>query len=156
VDERQRVRIRGATPLATSASVVAGTKSATPVVGFVAAMVSELGLGDIPTDHRTARQLRRLSDWATGEGLPLDREVILDPDTVERFVEVGLIGDRSRAPYRAVLRRVGPLSDQTCSLGAEVVGRGPSPGGAALHGGRGPTLAGRRSRPAHGAAPASG
>jgi hypothetical protein len=55
------------------------------------------------------RQLRRLSEWATGEGLPLDREVILDPDTVERFVEVGLAGERSRANYRAVLRRVGPL-----------------------------------------------
>jgi hypothetical protein len=79
------------------------------VAGFVAAMAVELGLEDTPADRRTARQLRRLSDWATGEGLPLDREVILDPDTVERFVEVGLAGYRSRATYRAVLRRVGPL-----------------------------------------------
>jgi hypothetical protein len=70
-------------------------------------MAAELGLGDSPADRRTARQLRRLSDWATGEGFPLDREVILDPDTVERFVEVGLAGDRSRGTYRAVLRRVG-------------------------------------------------
>ncbi len=45
---------------------------------------------------------------ATGEELSLDREVILDPDTVERLVEVGLAGDRSRATYRAVLRRAGP------------------------------------------------
>src|SRR5580658_2659860 len=99
----------GAQSLATSASAVAGPSPTTPVAGFVAAMAAELGLGDSPADRRTARQLRRLSDWATGEGFPLDREVILDPDTVERFVEVGLAGDRSRATYRAVLRRVGPL-----------------------------------------------
>ena len=33
---------------------------------------------------------------------------MLDPDTVERFVALGLVDDRSRATYRAVLRRVGP------------------------------------------------
>ena len=55
------------------------------------------------------RVLARLAAWAVGEGLPLDVEVVLDPDTVERFVAVGLADDRSRATYRAVLRRVGPL-----------------------------------------------
>ena len=53
--------------------------------------------------------LHRLCLWATGEGLALDRELILDPDTVERFVEIGLAGDRSRPTYRSELRRVGPL-----------------------------------------------
>jgi len=71
-------------------------------------MATELSLDDSPGARRTERQLRRLANWATGEGLPLDREIILDPDTVERFIEVGLAGDRSRATYRAVLRRVGP------------------------------------------------
>jgi len=72
-------------------------------------MGSELELGENSADKRTLRQLRRLSDWATSEGMPLDREVILDPDTIERFVEVGLAEDRSRATHRSVLRRVGPL-----------------------------------------------
>lgn len=82
----------------------------TPVESFVRAMAVELGLDDdTPTDYRTRRQLLRLSLWATGEGFALDREVILDPSTVERFAEVALASDRSRATYRAVLRRVGPL-----------------------------------------------
>ncbi|MFI5042509.1 MAG: hypothetical protein ACHQNA_11800, partial [Acidimicrobiales bacterium] len=51
----------------------------------------------------------RLAAWAAGEGLPLDAEVVLDPDTVERFIAVGLVDDRSRATYRATLRQVGPL-----------------------------------------------
>jgi len=58
---------------------------------------------------RVVRVLARLATWAVGEGLVLDAEVVLDPDTVERFVAVGLADDRSRATYRAVLRRVGPL-----------------------------------------------
>ncbi len=58
---------------------------------------------------RTVRVLARLAEWAHGEGLSLDPEVLLDPDTVERFIEGGLAHDRSRATYRSVLRRVGPL-----------------------------------------------
>jgi hypothetical protein len=85
------------------------TGLATPVTGFVATMAAELGLDDSPADRRTRRVLHRLCQWSTGEGLALDREVILDPDTVERFVEFGLAGDRSRATYRAALRRPGPL-----------------------------------------------
>jgi hypothetical protein len=42
VDERQRARIRGAKSLPTPASAVAGANAATPVAGFVAAMVTEL------------------------------------------------------------------------------------------------------------------
>jgi hypothetical protein len=34
--------------------------------------------------------------------------VVLDPETVERFIAVALKGGRSRATYRAVLRRIGP------------------------------------------------
>jgi hypothetical protein len=71
-------------------------------------MADELALGENAADQRTRRQVQRLVVWATSEGLPLDRELIFDPDTIERFVEVGLAEDRSRATYRAVLRRVGP------------------------------------------------
>ncbi len=74
------------------------------------ALAVDLGLDqDTPANYRTRRQLLRLSLWATGEGLALDREVILDPSTVDRFAEMALANDRSRATYRAALRRVGPL-----------------------------------------------
>jgi hypothetical protein len=41
--------------------------------------------------------------------MPLDWEVVLDPDTVERFISVGIKGDRCRGTYRSMLRRLGPL-----------------------------------------------
>jgi hypothetical protein len=81
----------------------------TPVEAFVEKMAIDLDLGDRATDKRTRRALRRLVEFATGEGLALDREVILDPDSVERFVEVALAGERSAATYRSTLRRVAPL-----------------------------------------------
>lgn len=58
---------------------------------------------------RTLRVLARLAVWAVDEGIALDAESILDPDTVERFVTQGLTGDPSRPTYRAVLRRIGPI-----------------------------------------------
>jgi hypothetical protein len=64
--------------------------------------------GQSASAWRVLRELARLASWAVGEGLPLDAEVVLDPDTVERFIAVGLADDRSRATYRSVLRRVGP------------------------------------------------
>lgn len=89
--------------------VVVRSQPVTPVEHFAAAMAADLGLGDGSSDRRTRRQLLRLTQWATAEGMALDREVILDPDSVERFVATALSEERSRATYRAVLRRVGPL-----------------------------------------------
>jgi len=43
------------------------------------------------------------------EGLPLDVEIVLDPDSVERFIASGVGHDSSRATYRSELRRLGPL-----------------------------------------------
>ena len=80
----------------------------TPVEAFVEAMAADLELGSCSSDRRTRRQLLRLTEWATGEGIALDRELILDPDSVERFI-ASLGEERSAATYRAVLRRVGPL-----------------------------------------------
>lgn len=111
MDERGRASKRGAkSATGTSAAAVSITAAdtTTPIAEFVQTMATELGLDSSPSARRTERQLRRLVNWATGEGLPLDREIILDPDTVDRFIEVGLAADRSRATYRAVLRRVGP------------------------------------------------
>ena len=75
---------------------------------FVVGLASRLGLDDGAAAVRVVRVLARLAAWAVGEGLALDAEIVLDPDTVERFVAVGLAQDRSRATYRATLRRVGP------------------------------------------------
>jgi hypothetical protein len=71
-------------------------------------MAIELGAGESATDKRTYRLLYRLTEWATAEGIPLRRELILDPDTVERFVQIGLARDRSASTYRAILRSVAP------------------------------------------------
>jgi hypothetical protein len=75
---------------------------------FVFAAADRLGLDGGAGEQRVVRIVAGLAAWAAAEGLPLDVELVLDPDTVERFVAVSLVDDRSRATYRAVLRRVGP------------------------------------------------
>jgi hypothetical protein len=76
---------------------------------FVWECVQRLGWdSDSSAAWRAMRELARISSWAVSEGLPLDVEMVLDPDTVERFIAVGLAGDPSRATYRSVLRRIGP------------------------------------------------
>src|SRR5438445_289311 len=57
----------------------------------------------------TVRILSQLSAWCLSQGMSLDWEVVLDPDTVERFVSVGIKDDRCRGTYRSALRRLGPL-----------------------------------------------
>jgi len=57
---------------------------------------------------RALHVLVQITLWAMGEGIALDREVVFDPDTVERFVAASPDSDASRATYRAVLRRMGP------------------------------------------------
>jgi hypothetical protein len=79
------------------------------VRSFVVHGADRLGLDDTGAARRVVRLLARLADWTVSPGLPLDVEVMLDPDTVERFAAIGLADDRSRATYRAVLYRVGPL-----------------------------------------------
>jgi hypothetical protein len=107
VTNRPKGRRSKLAPIRAQPLVVADAQ--TPVECFVEAMATDLGLVDNATGRRTRRLLQRLSEWATAEGMALDREIILDPDTVERFVSVALAEDRSAATYRAVLRRVGPL-----------------------------------------------
>jgi hypothetical protein len=78
------------------------------VRSFVVGCLDRLDVEDGPGARRVVRVLAGLTAWAIGDGLPLDFEVVLDPDTVERFIAVGVPDDRSRATYRSVLRRVGP------------------------------------------------
>ncbi len=75
---------------------------------FVVDCLDRLDPDDGPGARRVVRVVARLVAWAAGEGLPLDVEMVLDPDTVERFTAVAIPDDRSRATYRSVLRRVGP------------------------------------------------
>jgi hypothetical protein len=81
----------------------------TPIEWFVGEMATDLGLADRSVDVRCKNILFRLVRWATAEGLPLDRETILDPATVERFCLVALADSPSRGTFRADLRRMGPL-----------------------------------------------
>ena len=69
-----------------------------------------------------------------GEGIALDRELVFDPDTVERFVAASPGSDASRATYRAVLRRIGPLSDPQGTVGATKAAGEQTPGGGPVHG----------------------
>ena len=80
---------------------------------FVLGCISQLPVAGWSSTTRTLRVLSRLAAWAVAEGMALDAESLLDPDTVERFVTQGLSGDPSRATYRAVLRRIGPLLTRT-------------------------------------------
>ena len=110
---RQRSTSPSGSGQISGARVIAGVDGVaqplSPTELFVGQMVTDLGLGDSASATRTKRVLRRVVAWSVTEGIPLDREIILDPDTVERFVEMGLSTDRSRATYRSTLRRVGPL-----------------------------------------------
>ena len=76
---------------------------------FVLNCASELPLAGWASATRTLRVLVQVALWARGEGIALDRELVFDPDTVERLVAVSPGSDASRATYRAVLRRIGPL-----------------------------------------------
>jgi hypothetical protein len=57
--------------------------------------------------ERFARVLTLIAAWCLKEGIPLDIEVVLDPDTVERFCSKGLKKTASRSSYRATLRKLG-------------------------------------------------
>jgi hypothetical protein len=76
---------------------------------LVVVAADRLGLDGGAGAQRVVRVLSRLLAWAVEDGLPLDLEVVVDPEMVEHFVAVALTDDRSRATYRAILRRIGPL-----------------------------------------------
>jgi hypothetical protein len=57
--------------------------------------------------EQSARVLTLIAVWCTEQGIPLDVEVVLDPDTVERFFSEALRHFPSRGTYRTTLRRLG-------------------------------------------------
>lgn len=78
------------------------------VRAFVTDCADRLGLTLSPSSARVVRVVTRFAAWSLAEGQPLDRDVLLDPANVERFV-ASLPAGNSRATYRSILRRIGPL-----------------------------------------------
>lgn len=75
---------------------------------FVIGCASELQLDGGAAAVRAVRALSQLAAWAYLQGLPLDVEVVLDPDTVERFIAAQPGNEHAKATCRSVLRRLGP------------------------------------------------
>lgn len=75
--------------------------------GFVLPLLLAMRPAGKAIAARQAFALTRLAEWCLSEGLDLDVETVLDPDTVERFITTALAWSRSRATYRSDLRRIG-------------------------------------------------
>ena len=97
---------------------------------FVLSCASVLPLAGWASATRTLRVLVQIALWAVGEGIALDRELVFDPDTVERFVAASPGSDASRATYRAVLRRIGPLLTRKAPWEPRKAACEQTPGGA--------------------------
>ncbi|MGH2706337.1 MAG: hypothetical protein ACRDJ4_15000 [Actinomycetota bacterium] len=76
---------------------------------FVVPAVIDLQPMGLSAAATTVRVLTQIAAWCLSQGMRLNWETILDPDTVERFISVGIRHDRSRGTYRARLRHLGPL-----------------------------------------------
>ena len=75
--------------------------------GFVLPLLFAMRPAGRAIAARQAYALTRLAEWCVSEGMDLDVETVLDPDTVERFISTALAWSRSRATYRSDLRRIG-------------------------------------------------
>ena len=106
---------RGTAPLQLDRYRPKGIDSATwaRVQPFVAGCANRLSLSHTAGSVRTVRVLARLAAWCLREGMALDPELVLDPETVERFICQGVADTPSRATYRSVLRRIGPALTAT-------------------------------------------
>lgn len=79
------------------------------IADFVRAGVSAMQPAGPHQAREWMRTLTALTVWAQREGIPIDREEILAPDTVQRYCEIGCLelDVQSRATRRSVLRRMG-------------------------------------------------
>lgn len=96
-----------------SPQVVNQQRWCTEIRPFVLPLLRKLSYASLGTLKRSTRELLRIVEWSLDEGMALDIDVILDPDTVERFTQVGMRGVRSAGTYRSVLRSLGPLLTTT-------------------------------------------
>ncbi len=78
---------------------------------FVVPAVLELRPLGLKAAYHAAWSLTHIGAWSLKEGLPLERDAVLDPDAVERFMSLGLGVQGSpttRQLIRTTLRRIGP------------------------------------------------
>ncbi len=63
------------------------------------------------TARRIIRELAQIGAFCLRNGIPLEIDYVLDPDTVERFIDEGTegIGSTSKATLRSDLRMLGPM-----------------------------------------------
>ncbi|MEO8423306.1 MAG: hypothetical protein ABI595_05250 [Actinomycetota bacterium] len=80
------------------------TKTLRPFVIPILRASKPVGLAAM---ERNARVVTLIAAWCVKQGIPLDIEQVLDPDTVERFCSKALKKTPSRGSYRATLRRLG-------------------------------------------------
>jgi hypothetical protein len=78
---------------------------------FVVPALLELDPPSLAIAHRCAWALTHLAAWSLEQGLPLDREVVLDPDTLERLILTARQPQMSPMMLqliRTAVRRMGP------------------------------------------------
>src|SRR5712692_3370646 len=80
---------------------------------FVVEVLDRFLRADVESTALLARTVTRLALWCVVQRISLDVEVVLDPDTVERYCSLGLASGRSRGTYRSLLRKIGPLVTRT-------------------------------------------
>ena len=80
-----------------------------PLAAFVVKEAGRLVV-ELDTMKRFVRVLSRIGAWCVDNGIPLDVETVLDPDTIERFLLLGAAGepDSTLSTWRGELRRIGP------------------------------------------------
>jgi hypothetical protein len=84
------------------------------VVGpFVLERAARLEFERSAGSMRVVRALARLALWSLQQGLPLEADMVLDPENVDRFIATELVDDPSWATYRSVLYRLGPQLTKT-------------------------------------------
>ena len=119
-------RWKGASPQANEVSLRGATSLPRRLTSFAS------GLGGSAGAQRVVRVLSRLAAWTATEGLPLDPEVVLDPDTVERFIAVGgrqqgqtKVHDFQRAANRCVLAHRRRLHERAVRPEPDPLGAAP-------------------------------
>jgi hypothetical protein len=74
---------------------------------FVIEQLERLDPPGVAQAKKDALELAKIAKWCLDQGLDLDVEVVLDPDTVERYTTYALADDAHKGDYRARLRRLG-------------------------------------------------
>lgn len=74
---------------------------------FVIEQIKQLDPPGIARGKKCALQLAKLGLWCIEQGIELDVEKVLDPDTVERYCTYALAGNGRAGDYRSMLRSLG-------------------------------------------------